>query len=111
MMQTIWHSGFYYDEEQDLTYINTDRLSDDDRLQLIHILGFELVDDEETGDYVLEEVRYGEGYVFDETFKSLTEAFDRLNAYFDDTIYCFVTDQSYPEIWEENNDSLAEDAQ
>lgn len=57
-MKTIWHSGFYYDEEHDLTYINTDRLKNEDRLRLIHILGFELVDDEETGSYILEEVRY-----------------------------------------------------
>lgn len=107
-MELIWHSGFYYDEEHDLTYINTDRLKNEDRLRLIHILGFELVDDEETGSYILEEVRYGEGDVFDETFESIEEAFDRLNAYFDESVYCFVTNETYPTIWEENNDALVE---
>lgn len=108
MMQTIWHSGFYDDEEQDFTYINTDRLSDHDRLQLIHRIGFELVENQAKGYYCLKEVRDGKETVFNETFQSITEAFDRLNAYFDASAYCFVTNETYPTIWEENNGALVE---
>ena len=108
MMQTIWHSGFYDDEEQDFTYINTDRLSDHDRLQLIHRIGFELVENQAKGYYCLKEVRDGKETVFNETFESIEEAFDRLNAYFDASAYCFVTNETYPTIWEENNDALIE---
>ena len=53
-------------------------------------------------------VSQGEGDVFDETFESIEEAFDRLNAYFDASAYCFVTNETYPTIWEENNDALIE---
>ena len=106
MMQTIWHSGFYDDEEQDFTYINTDRLSDHDRLQLIHRIGFELVENQAKGYYCLKEVRDGKETVFNETFQSITEAFNWLKDFFDQTIYIFVTDQTYPETWESAKEAL-----
>ena len=102
-----WIKGYYYDEAQDLTYINHDRLTDEDRKSLIQIVGFSLEWDEETEQYELFEVRYQEGSIFDEQFETIAQAFDRLEAYFDDTVYEWVTDETYPSIWKENQSAVA----
>ena len=106
-MEQRWIKGYYYDEAQDLTYINRDRLTDDDRKSLIQIVGFSLEWDEETEQYELFEVRYQEGSIFDEQFETIAQAFDRLEAYFDGTVYEWVTDETYPSIWNENQSAVA----
>ena len=106
-MEQQWIKGYYYDEAQDLTYINRDQLTDDDRKSLIQIVGFSLEWDEESEKYELFEVRYQEGSIFDEQFETIAQAFDRLEAYFDDTVYEWVTDETYPSIWNEHQLAIA----
>ena len=100
-MNQNWEKAYYYDEDQDLVYINQDRLTKEDMLSLMNIIGFDLMTDDETGEHILMEVRYGDGDVFDESFKTIQEAFNRLDAYFDDSLYVWVTDETYPTIWQE----------
>ena len=110
-MKKLWPNpemGFYYDEEQDKVYINEDYLTDLTRLELITIKGYELrtekFDDGEELYYLLE-VRYDEGDVFEERFKTVEEAFDRLSGHFDDTLYEWVTNGNYAQIWLENQEA------
>lgn len=105
-MRTIWDSGFYNDEEQDFTYINTDHLRDEDRLQLMHRIGFELVENQTKRHYRLEDIREGKRTIFNETFQSISEAFDWLKDSFHPTTYLFVTDQTYPETWKSAQEAL-----
>lgn len=97
------NKGYYYDEEQDVTYINKTRLTDEEKKELITILGFSL-DVNEEDKYVLIETRYQEGDIFEETFATIQEAFNRLDAYFDDSLYEFVTDETFAEIKKEHNE-------
>ena len=107
MLIQNWENAYYYDEAQELTYINQDRLNEKDMVALIQIVGFVLEQDDETGDYTLWEVRHQEGDLFDESFETIQEAFNRLNAYFDDTLYEWVTNKTYPVIWAEHQAALA----
>lgn len=106
-MNQNWEKAYYYDEAHDLTYINQDRLSEEDMIALIQIIGFALEPNEEAGDYTLLEVRYQEGDIFDESFSTISDAFHRLEAYFDDTLYEWVTDETYPTVWTEHQAALA----
>ena len=42
MWKDYSNKGYYYDEEEDITYINNDRLTEEEMVELIGILGFML---------------------------------------------------------------------
>lgn len=105
-MNQNWEKAYYYDEAHDLTYINQDRLTDEDRRSLIQIIGFSLEWNEDDRCYELEEVRYQEGFLFEESFQTVQDAFNRLAAYFDETLYEWVTDATYPMIWNDHQAAL-----
>ena len=101
-MERLFKQRYYYDEEEDITYINNDRLTEEEMVELIGILGFMLDTSMDNGEYLLVEVRHGEGDLFDETFATVKEAYERLESHFDPTVYEFVTDETFDSIKQES---------
>lgn len=101
MWKNYSSKGYYYDEQEDITYINNDRLTEEEMVELIGILGFMLDTSVDNEEYLLVEVRHGEGDLFEETFATIKEAYNRLEAHFDPSLYEFVTDEIFNSIKEE----------